>query len=78
LDRPFYLDVLTCGKSKTLINGYAMYSDECMLDRRLSDDVIAEIYRRETMTVTKGKTYMGIWQMHSFSFKSNQFNSLKH
>jgi hypothetical protein len=38
-----------------------------MLDRRLSDDVIAEIYRRETMTVTKGKTYMGIWQMHSFS-----------
>ena len=44
-----------------------MYSDEFMLDRRLSDDVIAEIYRREIMTVTKEKTYMGIWQMHSFS-----------
>jgi hypothetical protein len=57
----------TCGKSKTLVNGYAMYSDEFMLDRRLSDDVIAEIYRREIMTVTKEKTYMGIWQMHSFS-----------
>jgi hypothetical protein len=38
-----------------------------MLDRRLSDDVIAEIYRREIMTVTKEKAYMGIWQMHSFS-----------
>ena len=50
-----------------LVKGYAMYSDEFMLDRRLSDDVIAEIYRREIMTVTKEKAYMGIWQMHSFS-----------
>jgi hypothetical protein len=24
----------TCGKSKTLVKGYAMYSDELLLDRR--------------------------------------------
>jgi hypothetical protein len=75
LNAEFYLDEEqllkgydgTCGKSKTLVKGYAMYSDELLLDRRLSDDVIAEIYRREMMTVTKEKTYMGIWQMHSLS-----------
>jgi hypothetical protein len=44
-----------------------MYSDELLLDRRLSEDVIAEIYRREIMKVTKEKTYMGIWQMHRLS-----------
>ena len=34
----------------------------------LIGDVVAEIYRREIMIVTKEKTYMGIWQMHRLSF----------
>ncbi|CAC5360184.1 unnamed protein product [Mytilus coruscus] len=53
--------------AKTLIKGYAMYSDEFMHDRRLSDDVFKDIYRREIIKVTTEKTYMGIWQIHSLS-----------
>ena len=33
-------------KSNTLMKSYAMYSDEYMYDRRLSNDEIKEIYRR--------------------------------
>jgi hypothetical protein len=39
-----------------------MYSD----DRRLSDDVIAEIYRREIMTIAKEKAYMEYGRFTAF------------
>lgn len=44
------------------MKGYAMYSDDY-----ITDDVIKEVYRREIMKITKEKTYMGIWQIHSLS-----------
>lgn len=41
--------------------------DEYMHDKRLSIDVIKDIYRREIKKITKEKTYIGIWQIHSLA-----------
>ena len=54
-------------QTKNLMKSYAMYSDEYMHDRILSNDVIQEIYRREIMKITEEKKHMGIWQIHSLA-----------
>ncbi|KAK6174428.1 hypothetical protein SNE40_017706 [Patella caerulea] len=50
-----------------LVKSYVMYSDEYKFGRRISKQVIEETFIKETMSVRKAGSFMGIWQLHALS-----------
>ncbi|MCG8046239.1 MAG: hypothetical protein N0E48_11390, partial [Candidatus Thiodiazotropha endolucinida] len=46
---------------------YAMYSESFIPGRRLTNESIKSIYRKEVLSITRNMSFMGIWQIHALS-----------
>ena len=61
------LDAENAILGRSLKKQYAQYSESFIPGQRLTEEKVRSIFRQEVPSVTRDKSFMGIWQIHALS-----------